>query len=124
MNGIKQANPPPPPPQFPYFLLGGLTFQMTPRPSHKVGGGGNTRKDRGLVTYVGASMRRRRPHSTIRGFAVPPTHSGTKMLIWATHSKRGGWDAQRRAKKVGREGGHGLSRAEVEIRLVRVERGV
>jgi hypothetical protein len=37
--------------------------------------------------------------------------------------QRGGWGAQRRAKKVGREGGHGLSRAEVEIRLVGVERG-
>jgi hypothetical protein len=87
-------------------------------------GGGGTREDRELVTYVWASVRRRRPHSTIRGFAVPPTHSGTKMSVWATHSKRGGWGAQRRAKKVGREGGHGLSRAEVEIRLVRFERGV
>jgi hypothetical protein len=36
--------------------------------------------------------------------------------------QRGGWGAERSAKKVGREGGHGLSRAEVEVRLVRAER--
>jgi hypothetical protein len=96
---------------------------MTP-PPHIRWGGEKTREDRGLVTSVWASMRRRRPHSTIRGFAVPPAHSGTNMLVRATHSKRGGWGAQRRAKKVGREGDHGLSRAEVEIRLVRDERGV
>jgi hypothetical protein len=120
VKGIKQANPLPPP-QFPCFLLGGHTFQMT---SPHMRRGRKTREDRGLVTYVWASGRRRRLHNAIRRFAVPTAHSRTTTSVWVTHTKRGGgWGAQRRAKTVGREGGHGLSRAEVDSRLVRVERG-
>jgi hypothetical protein len=60
---------------------------------------------------------------------VTPSHlpnapiPSTISLFGNSHQKGGGWGTQRRAKKVGREGGHGLSRAEVEIRLERVEMG-
>ncbi len=122
MKGIKQANPLPLP-KPPIFLFPSQqTHIRDDLPSYEEGGG--TRKDRGLVTYVRASGRRRRLHNAIRRFAVPPAHSRMTTSVLATHTKRGGrWGAQRRAKKVGREGGHGLSRAEVEIGLVRVERG-
>ncbi len=125
MKGLKQANPsPPPPPPPPISLVPAQRKHIPGDPPHIRWGGGKTREDRGLVTYVWASMRRRRPHSTIRGFAVPPAHSRKENISMGNSLQNGGWGAQRRAKKVGREGGHGLSRTEVEIRLVRDERGV
>jgi hypothetical protein len=51
------------------------------------------------------------------------TASPERRQYWQITPEERGWGAQRRAKEVGREGGHCLSRAEVEIRLVWVERG-
>ncbi len=63
------------------------------------------------------------PWRTSKFLEKPPAILST-FSSFGTYTRRGGWGAQRRAKKGGGgKVGHGLGRAEGEIRLVRVERG-
>ncbi len=118
VKGIRLTNPLPLPlPQFPCFLLGRHTSQMTS--SHlRWGGGGVQPRMRGPA---GEEVETPKRHSMVCCPARPLRNDN--VCIGNSPQKVGGWGAQRRAKKVGREGGHGPSRAEVEIRLVRVLRG-